>query len=65
MIKLEQKEGEDRKTYLVRIAIAVIESSTGYSHDEIIFYDDCECDGGCLADDLSIEFQIGEYDYED
>jgi len=60
MIKLEKRKNEDRKTYLVRIAIAVIEESTGYSHDEPIFYDGVECDGGCVAEDLRIEFDIGD-----
>ena len=60
MIKLEQRKNEDRKTYLIRIAIAVIDASTGYSHDEEIFYDGVECDGGCVAEDLRIEFDIDE-----
>lgn len=59
MITLEQKEKEDRKTYLVRLAIEYIKEHTGYvGMDDELFYDDAECDGYCLADDLRIEFDI-------
>ncbi len=59
MIKLEQKENEDRKTYLVRLAIEYIKEHTGYvGMDDELFYDEAECDGYCLADDLRIEFDI-------
>ena len=59
MIRLEQKENEDRKTYLVRLAIEYIKEHTGYvGIDDELFYDETECDGYCLADDLMIEFDI-------
>lgn len=59
MITLEQKENEDRKTYLVRLAIEYIKEHTGYvGMDDGLFYDEAECDGYCLADDLRIEFDI-------
>jgi hypothetical protein len=61
MITLEQKQNEDRKTYLVRLAIEYIIQHTGYfGMDDELFYDEAECDGYCLADDLRIEFDIQE-----
>jgi hypothetical protein len=61
MIKLEQKENEKRKEYLVRLAIEYIIEHTGYvGVDDYLFYDDAECDGYCLAEDLRIEFHIEE-----
>lgn len=59
MISLEQKENEDRKTYLVRLAIEYIKEHTGYSGiDDELFYDGSVCDGYCLAEDLRAEFDI-------
>ena len=61
MIKLEQKENEKRQEYLVRLAIAYIIEHTGYvGVDDYLFYDDAECDGYCLAEDLRNEFDIEE-----
>ena len=61
MIRLEQKENEDRKTYLVRLAIEYIKEHTGYvGMDDELYYDEAECDGYCLADDLRIEFDIDD-----
>lgn len=60
MINLPQREGEDRKTYLVRLAIEYINSESGYDHNQQIFYDEAECDGYCLAEDLRLEFNIEE-----
>lgn len=58
MIKIDQKKGETRKNYLIRIAIEYIRAESGYSHNNSLFYDGCECDGYCLADDLQAEFDI-------
>jgi len=61
MIKLEQKENESRKEYLVRLAIEYIKEHTGYvGVDDYIYYDEAKCDGYCLAEDLRIEFDIEE-----
>jgi hypothetical protein len=61
MIKIEQKENEKRQEYLVRLAIAYIIQHTGYiGIDDYLFYDDAECDGYCLAEDLRNEFYIEE-----
>jgi|TARA_Y100000310_G_scaffold69791_1_gene65352 hypothetical protein len=61
MIKLEQKENESRKQYLVRLAIEYITEHTGYvGVDDYLYYDEAECDGYCLAEDLRIEFDIEE-----
>lgn len=60
-MKYIQKENEDRREYLVRIAIDYIENHTGFiGVDDEIFYDDAECDGYCLAEDLKAEFDIWE-----
>lgn len=54
-----KKENETRKEYLVRVAVYYIEQHTGYlGIDDCIFYDDAECDGYCLAEDLRAEFNI-------
>jgi hypothetical protein len=59
MIVIEQRVGEDRKDYLVRLAIAYIESHTGFiGIDDIVYYDEAECDGYALAEDLKIEFEV-------
>ncbi len=59
MIRIEQKENEERKEYLVRLAIAFLRENSGYSlQNDTLYYDEAECDGFCLADDLTIEFDI-------
>lgn len=59
MIKLKQKENENRKNYLVRLAIAFLDENSGYNlQNDTLFYDEAECDGFCLADDLRSEFDI-------
>lgn len=63
MIRIDKTEQEckDRKDYLVRLAIAYIKDHTGYvGMDDGIFYDDTECGGYALADDLGYEFDIDE-----
>lgn len=50
-----------RKEYLVKLAIEYINSHTGYMGvDDGIFYDNAECDGCALAEDLKLEFNIDE-----
>lgn len=59
MIRIEKLENEDRKTYLVRLAVSYIESNRVYvGIDDELYYDGAECDGACLADDLRIEFDL-------
>ena len=61
MIDLKQRNGEERKDYLVRLAIFFLRENSGYGlQNDTLFYDDAECDGYCLADDLSTEFDIQE-----
>ena len=58
-IEKTEKDCENRQEYLVRLAIAYIRSHTGFvGMDDEIFYDDAECDGYALADDLEDEFNI-------
>jgi len=58
-LKFEQIKGETRQEYLVRCAIAYIESHTGYHGiDDNIHYDEADSDGYALAEDLRIEFNI-------
>jgi len=55
----KEKDCKDRKEYLVRLAIDYIRDHTGFvGVDDSIYYDDAECDGYALADDLSSEFEI-------
>jgi hypothetical protein len=58
MLKVIQEHGEDRKDYLIRVAIRMLEES-GYDIDSVE-YDEAECDAFCLAADLTIEFNITE-----
>ena len=59
MQKVKQITGESREHYLVRVAIIWIEDNTGFvGHDDRIEYDEAECDGYCLAQDLRDEFDI-------
>lgn len=63
MVKIDKTEQEckDRKEYLVRLAIAYIVDHTGYlGMDDDIFYDEANCDGFALAEDLRVEFEIEE-----
>ena len=63
MITIKQKENENRKDYLVRIAIAFINEHCDYvGVDYTINYDDAECDGYCLAEDLRAEFDLHDLD---
>lgn len=51
-----QKEGEDRKQYLIRVAMAIL-TENAYEIKTVI-YDEAECDAFCLANDLGIEFNL-------
>jgi hypothetical protein len=63
MITLTQQEGETRKNFLLRLAMTYIKDHTGYmGMDDMLFYDEAECDGYCLADDIEIEFDVQLYD---
>lgn len=63
MINLKQKDKESRGEYLVRLAIVYIKDHSGIiGCDDDLFYDEAECDGFCLADDLMYEFDIDEND---
>lgn len=56
MPKLFPKEGESRRNYLVRVAIAYIENHSDQSG--CLFYDETDCDGYCLVEDLTNEFEL-------
>lgn len=67
MVTLQKKaeDFENRKQYLVALAIKYIENHSGYMGiDDDIFYDEAECDGGALAYDLMVEFNLTEDDLE-
>ena len=53
---MKQKENETRKEYLIRVAIAMLHDNA-FNMNSIV-YDDAECDAFCLAEDLTIEFDI-------
>jgi hypothetical protein len=56
---LKEKDFPSRKEYLVAIAILYINSHTGFlGIDDYVFYDEAECDGYALAEDLANEFDI-------
>jgi len=54
---ITQKEGETRKDYLLRVAVAMLRQNA-HAMDNVIF-DEAECDASCLADDLESEFNLG------
>ena len=59
--KLKQEDFPSRKEYLVAIAILYIDNHTCYSGiDDNVFFDEAECDGYALCEDLRIEFDIDE-----
>jgi len=61
MIGKETKEADfkDRKDYLVALAIEYIREHTGYMGvDDAVFFDEAECDGYALSNDLAAEFGL-------
>jgi len=61
---IKQEDFKSRQEYLVAVAIEYIRNHTGFMGvDDDVFYDDAECDGYALADDLENEF-FNEYTYE-
>lgn len=58
LLKKKQSDFETRKEYLVYVAINFIKH---YSPDETAFYDETECDGSCLAEDLISEFDVPQH----
>jgi hypothetical protein len=56
----KQSDFKSRKEYLVALAIEYIEGHTEYIGGDKIYYDEAECDGLALAEDLRIEFDIDE-----
>lgn len=60
--KLREQDFKSRKEYLVAIAIEYIRDHTGFvGIDDGVFLDEVECDGFALADDLEIEFGLGDF----
>jgi hypothetical protein len=55
--KLRQEDFPSRKEYLVAIAILYIDYYASYNN---VFFDEAECDGFTLCNDLIIEFDIDE-----
>lgn len=57
----KQSDFADRKSYLVYLAIQYIYEHTGYlGVDDDVFFDEAECDGYALAEDLKIEFGLDD-----
>ena len=56
---------EDRKVTLLKACRDLLkkQEETGYIIDllsEIVFYDDAECDGTCLLEDIEAELKMNE-----
>jgi hypothetical protein len=54
----------DRKEYLLRVCLELLEKqeNSGYVLDltsETIYYDEADCDGTCLMEDIRAELMIG------
>ena len=59
--EFKEQQFKSRKEYLVAMAILYIKSHTGYiGMDDRIFFDDAQCDGYSLSDDLLREFDLEE-----
>ena len=56
--KINIENYPSRKEYLVALAIEYINETSRFVGAPEIFYDDAECGGSCLADDLKGEFEI-------
>ncbi len=50
MTTVTQNPNEDRKEYLIRVAIIMLRENAGIMNH--IIFDEAECDAYCLADDL-------------
>ena len=48
MEEIEQKNGEDRKSFMLRVAAVYIAL---HWPEGLVMYDGAECDGYCVADD--------------
>ena len=58
-IDLKEQDFKSRKEYLVAIAIEYIRNHTGFAGmDDEVFYDEAQCDGYALANDLAIELEL-------
>lgn len=51
---VKKSDYDSRKEYLVALAMAYLREHG----EDTMFYDEAECDGYCLADDLGVEFNI-------
>ena len=56
---------EDRKVVLLRAALDLLKKCGEGPYvknvlHETVFYDDAECDGGCLANDIALELDMEE-----
>ncbi len=49
---IEQKKGESRRDYLLRVAVYYI------NEQEVNVFDGTECDGACLIDDIRTELKM-------
>jgi hypothetical protein len=50
---IRSKPKETRLAYLLRVAIRHIKV---HAADQVSYYDEAECDGSCLADELRNEY---------
>lgn len=57
MTEVTQLKNETRKEYLLRVTIAYLRE-VPLMNEGVIIFDDAECDGACLADDLESEFDV-------
>ena len=63
-LKMKEQDFDNRKQYLVALAIAFLEENTGYSGlEDTLNYDETTCDGYCLAQDLKDEFNLEDVVY--
>ena len=62
MKEVIKKKDETRKDYLLRVALAYLETIDDSEFADalglIVKFDDAECDGSCLIDDIKMELEI-------
>jgi hypothetical protein len=59
MREIKTKKGETRKDYLLRVSLAYLEEIENSAYRDalgtMLKFDEAECDGHCLIDDINLE----------
>ncbi len=58
VLKKKQEDFADRGEYLLYVAINFINTHARY---ETAVFDEAECDGACLIEDIQVEFDVPDH----